>query len=144
MGGEHPDDVSGTANQWRGLTGPNAGLKVDLSILRIDHEITGGDVRRDHPPRIAKGDAAGTPGVRAHPLPKDGRLRIESPEGEQPEFSSRPPLGKQHLHTGVIGAHQRHGSIDDLLSRHPPVASCRQEGIVCGQLTLLSVELFCG
>ena len=35
MGGDHPDNVSGTRDQRRGLAGANAGLKIDLLIFGI-------------------------------------------------------------------------------------------------------------
>lgn len=33
MGGDHPHDIAGAGDQWRGLAGVDAGLKIDLPIF---------------------------------------------------------------------------------------------------------------
>ena len=113
MGRNHSDNMSAAGNQRCCLAGVDAGLQVDLLILRIGHEIARSYVRRNHPVSSAQGNSTSAIRVCAHPLPKSGSARVEPSEGQQSQFAASAALPNQHLHTGVIGAHDPYGSINN-------------------------------
>src|SRR5579862_2066033 len=122
-GRDHPNDSCGASDQRSGLAGANADLKIDLLNFWIGHEVAGSYVWCDHPPILAQRDCAATFRVCAYPLPRTGSIRTESPESQKPQFSTRAALWIQHLHTGIVGAHERRSSIDYLFVHNLPAGS---------------------